>query len=79
MQKKNFTIYTSYTCAPSLKQKYNVYINPSMSIIPQSSDVPDLGISCRKTVYLILTFPVFLGNVETWLAGYLDHSSPAIN
>ena len=59
--------------------KSNIYINPSMDITPQSTDVPDLGIIMSKDCSLILTFPVYPENAITWLAGYLDHSSLVID
>ena len=34
--------------ASQASNKSNVYINPSMDIIPQSTDVPDLGIIMSK-------------------------------
>ena len=59
--------------------KSNIYINPSMGIIPQSTDVPDLSIIMSKTAHLILTFLAYPVYAITWLAGYLDHSSLVID
>ena len=50
-----------------------------MDIIPQSTDVPDLGIIMSKDCSFDSHISVFQENVKTWLARYLDHSSPAIN
>ena len=48
-----------------------------MDIIPQSTEVPDLGNII--SAHLILTFPGYPENVTTCLAGYLDHSSLVID
>ena len=60
----------------------NIYINPSMDIIPQWHDLLmflTLVLSCLKTAHLILKLPVYLEDAITWLAGYSEHSSLEIN
>ena len=72
---------TIYLLVPPIKasNKRNIYINPSMDIIPQSTDVADLGIIMSKDC----SFDSHISSLsrkckKTWLAGYLDHSSPVI-
>ena len=59
--------------------KSNMYINPSMDIIPQSTDVPDLGIIMSKDFSFDSHISSLSRNAITWLAGYLDHSSLVID
>ena len=49
--------------------KSNIYINPSMGIIPQSTDVPDLGIIMSKDLISNnLTILAYPENAIIWLA-----------
>ena len=48
--------------ASQASNKSNVYINPSMDIIPQSTDVPDLGIIMSKDC----SFDSHISSLSRW-------------
>ena len=75
MQKNSTTFLLAHP-KPQIKV---TYINPSMDIIPQSTDVLDLGIIMSKDCSFDSHISSLSRKCNNLAAGYLDHSSLMID